>query len=151
MDDVERRFAEIVWHYGDKDDRARAELTRKIAGVGRSRTTITYSDLVNGVTFQVPNVYGGHPFQIGVGGDWTDLDRALLGDFLGYISMLSYREGRFIASALVVSKSSREPSEGFRSLMRQLGLLKSGKRDDFMLLWSDELNKAYEWYERHPT
>lgn len=148
MDPVRQAFDAIKWHYGNKDDRARAELIARIAERARKARVITYSELVDGVQFHLPNVNGGVPFQIG-GSEWTDLDRALLGDFLGYISMESYETGGFMASAVVVSKTTGEPSEGFRALMRQLGLLRSSKPEAALMLWSDELTKAYEWYANH--
>jgi hypothetical protein len=148
MDSVIAAFQKIKWHYGDRDDRARAELTERIAARARKRDVLTYGELVEGVRFQLANVNNGSPFYIG-GAEWTELDRALLGDFLGYISMESYEAGRFMASAVVVSKTTREPSEGFRALMRQLGLLRSSNTDTAVLLWSTELTKAYDWYANH--
>lgn len=150
MDTVGQALAAIKWHYADKDERARMQLSERLAERGRKERTLTYSELVDGVEFRLPNVNGGQPFQIG-GSEWTDLDRALLGDFLGYISMESYEAGGFFASAVVVSKATGEPSEGFRVLMRQVGLLRSSKPDAALMLWSAELKKAYEWYAKNPV
>ena len=148
MDSVVKAFRQIKWHYADRDDRARGELTERIAARARKQRTLTYGELVEGVRFHLANVNDGVPFHIG-GAEWTDLDRALLGDFLGYISMESYDAGGFMASAVVVSKSTGEPSEGFRALMRQLGLLRGSNSDAALMLWSAELTKAYEWYASH--
>ena len=136
------------WDYGDKDDAARAELTRRIAAAGRRRGLITYSDLVRGVTFNLPNVKGG-PWMIDVG-DWQDLDRAVVGSFLGYIAMESYLEARFFASALVVSKQDGTPGEGFYNLLKELEMIRSSKTDKALHLWAEHVAKAHQWYLSHP-
>lgn len=67
----------------------------------------------------------GQPFQLGELGEWTDLDRAILGNVLGCISVDSFLRGGFLASALAVSKTTREPSEGFKALAQDAGLLRT--------------------------
>jgi hypothetical protein len=149
MDPVREKFDQIRWYYADKDPDARAELARRIrerARRGEESEPLTYSELVEGVVFRLPNVNGGVPFQLGMP-EWTELDRKILGEFLGYISKESYEEGGIIASALVVSKTTSKPSEGFRALMRQVGLLRGSKSDDATLLWVSELRKAQDWYK----
>jgi hypothetical protein len=134
----------------DGDAKANHEIERRIAQHAAKRRTISYSALVDGVTFRLPNVAGGWPFQLGELGEWTDLDRAILGSVLGRISADSYLRSGFLASAVAVSKSTDEPSAGFKALVRDAGLLRNTKRDAFMLFWSDQLNKAYDWYAVHP-
>jgi len=41
--------------------------------------------------------------------DWQELDRAIVGDFLGYISMRSYERAKLCSSALAVSKMDGSP------------------------------------------
>ena len=36
--------------------------------------------------------------------------------------------------------------EGFRALVKELGLLRTARRDDFILVWSEQVAKAYDWY-----
>lgn len=134
----------------DGDAKANQEIERRIAHRAAKRLTIRYSELVDGITFRLPNVAGGSPFRLGELGDWTDLDRAILGSVLGRISADSYLRAGFLASAVAVSKSTDEPSEGFKALVREAGLLRNTKGDAFMLFWSDQLNKAYDWYGAHP-
>src|SRR5699024_9527089 len=76
------RFAEIRWSYADRDQEALAELRRRLAATGRREGLIDYSALVRGVAFCIPTVTGGQPCTIDTH-DWQDLDRDLLGDFLG--------------------------------------------------------------------
>jgi hypothetical protein len=132
------------------DTAANAEISLRIARRAAQRDTIPYSELVQGVTFRLPNVAGGSPFQLGELGDWTDLDRAILGSVLGRISADSYARAGFLASAVAVSKATKEPSEGFKALVREAGFLRSTKGDDFMVFWSEQLNKAYDWFAAHP-
>ena len=150
MNPIEARFRAIKWNYADKDPLARAELTRRLAVAARSGGDLpTYSDLVRGVEFRLSNLRDSvHVIDTA---DWEDLDRAIVGDFLGYISMESYAEGGFFASALVVSKADGTPSEGFYNLLRELGLIKDSRSTKAMLLWSDHVKMAQEWYSAHPT
>lgn len=145
MEPVLHRLGSMQFTYGDGDSSARSVLHQRLAETARKKKLITYSTLIEGVTFQLPNVAHGEPFQLAVQG-WSDLDRAIIGSFLGRISADSYREGGFFASALAVSGITHEPSEGFRALMKEVGVLVSSKRDDFILLWSSQVKKAYEWY-----
>jgi hypothetical protein len=150
MDPIEDRFRAIKWNYADKDPMARAELTRRIAAVARSGGDLpTYSDLVRGVEFRLPNLR--EPVHVIDTADWEDLDRAIIGEFLGYISMESYAQGGFFASALVVSKTGGTPSEGFFNLLRDLGLIKDSRSTKAMLLWSAHVDLAQKWYTAHPN
>lgn len=149
MDSVLERFRDIKWSYAPRDLTAAAELRHRIAERGRKGALIRYSDLVAGVTFRLPNVASGAPFQIDVG-DWTDLDRALLGDYLGYLSLETYEQHGFMASALVVSKADDTPSDGFWSLMKLLGLVSSPRSDKATFFWLDQVRRAHEWYVEHP-
>jgi hypothetical protein len=148
MDKILERFRAIKWNYSPRDDAARAELDRRIAEVGRKRGLITYSDLVRGMTFNLANLREPR-HQIDTG-DWQDLDRAILGDFLGYLSMESYERAGFFSSALVVSKQDGSPGEGFYNLLKELGLIASSKTDKAMYLWADHVAKAHTWYSKAP-
>ena len=104
MDNIVRRMEKLSWIYGDKDPDALHELEERIAAAGQNLALITYSDLVRGVVFHVPNIGNGQAYEITVS-NWSGLDRALIGDFLGYISTRSYLRARFMASALVVNRA----------------------------------------------
>src|SRR4051794_21544648 len=101
MDRIDEAFRAMKWKYADKDPMALAELERRIADAARRRSLITYSDLVRGVRFNLPNLRE-RERTIDVA-DWQELDRAIVGDFLGYISQRSYERQRFFSSALVVT------------------------------------------------
>ena len=146
MDPITERFKDITWRYAPQDAPALAELENRVAAVGRRQSLITYSDLVRGVEFHLATLRD--PVrQIDVA-DWQDLDRAILGDFLGYMSMRSYETGGFFSSALVVSKMNGLPGEGFFALLKELGLIASSKTDKATFLWTDHVRKAHEWYEK---
>lgn len=133
------------WPYADGSAAAVAELGRRIAEVGRREGTISYSDVVRGIELRLPNVHDGHPFELGVP-DWPDLDRAILGELLGKLSLDSLDRGDFLASAVVTSKVSGEPSEGFWALVSELGFFQSSNEEKRALYWSDGLRRAHEWY-----
>lgn len=149
MNDPATKLAVMRFAY-DGDSAANREVELRIAKRAAKRETITYSELVEGITFCLPNVAGGSPFQLGEMGDWSDLDRAVLGSVLGRISADSYLGAGFLASAVAVSKTTKEPSEGFKSLVREAGFMRNTKGDAFALFWSVQLNKAYEWFAAHP-
>ena len=112
-----------TWHYADGDHGALLQMGRRIAAVGKRRNLIHYSELVRGITVRLPNIDDSHPFELGVP-EWRDLDRAILGDFLGRLCVDSYSRGQFLASALVTSKETKEPSEGFWNLVTEIGMLR---------------------------
>jgi hypothetical protein len=100
------------------------------------------------VTFHLPNIRNGEPYTISVY-DWTGLDRRIIGEFLGYISMESYEEAGFMASALVVNKLEYQPSDIFFEWMRQLGVLPDLNEDTVLAFWADQVNKGHNWYKSH--
>jgi hypothetical protein len=150
MDDLATKLGAIKWRYADQDAAAKAELARRIGAKGRKLGLVTYSDLVRGVTFRLPNVNNGVPFQIDTD-EWTGLHRAILGDFLGAISADSYREAGFLATALVVNKLEYTPSDQFFKWMEELGVLPDLREDTVLAFWAQQVNKAHNWYRRNET
>lgn len=133
------------WPYAEHVPEAIEELGRRIADFGRRGETVTYSNIVHGIELRLPNVRGGTPFELGVP-DWQEIDRAILGELLGRLSLESLRRGDFLASAVVTSTQSKEPSEGFWALVRELELFSSRSPEQRVLFWSVELQRAFEWY-----
>jgi len=64
MDEIVARMQAVNWHYGDKDANALSILEERIAETGRKLGLITYSDLVRGVDFRLPNIKNGEPYRI---------------------------------------------------------------------------------------
>jgi hypothetical protein len=147
MDAIQQRFSEMKWAYGEGDPAALAELEGRIARTGRAGKLITYSDLVRGVPFDLANL-SESPRFIDVA-DWQDLDRAIVGDFLGVISARSYDVGGFLASALAVTAHDGTPGEGFNALLRELGLITKLSSERALDLWVENVGKAYAWYRQH--
>ncbi len=57
MDEIQRRFSAMQWLYAEQDPAALEELERRIASAGRAgRTMRLYSDLVQGVCFDLPSL-----------------------------------------------------------------------------------------------
>ena len=146
MDPILTHFKQMTWRYAPQDPAAREVLSHRIAEAGRKGGTISYSSLVLSVTFHLPSL--AEPDHLVDTTDWQDLDRAIVGDFLGYLSMESYERAGFLCSALVVSKSDGTPGEGFYTLLKDLGLIVNSKTDKAMYLWSDHVAKAHEYYAR---
>ena len=146
MDDgILRRLEQLAWTYPLEDPQALAILEERIAETGRNLGLITYSELVEGVVFRLPSVRGGEPFTIE---DWTGLDRGVIGEFLGYISMRSYREAGFMASALVVNAAEYRPSDHFFRWMAELEVLPRRDEDTVLAFWADQVNRAHNWYSQ---
>ena len=114
MDAILQKFEGMQWSYatGDaqalKDSGGAYRCSRSQEGVA-----LAYSDLVREVTFDLPNLE--KPRTIDVT-DWQELDRAIVGSFLGFISMRSYERAKFFSSALVVSKMRRVAGRGIPQL-----------------------------------
>ena len=148
IDTIAQKLQKVQWLYGDKDPVARAEMLDRIVATARKLGLITYSDLVQGLTFRLPNIQNGAPFRIDTR-DWTGLDRRVVGDFLGFISMESYLRGGFMASALVVSRQTFAPSDLFFEWMEELKVLPNLRQDTVLAFWADQVNKAHQWYSTH--
>ena len=149
MDNIQRALDSIRWKYADSDPATVAEFARRIRdAVREGKQTLTYSDLAAGVTFHLPNVNNGQPYQIDVD-DWTDQDREIVGDFLGKIVADSYRAGKFFASAMVISVKRNMPSPAFFDLARQVGLLKGRVQRAELTFWTTQLNLTRAWFMEH--
>lgn len=148
IDELSSRLSALRWAFAEFDAPARKELERRIADIGKKAGLLTYSELAKGVVFRLPNVNGGAPYHIDTF-NWTDLDRSLIGDFLGAISADSYLRGGFFATALVVSQETRMPSERFFTWLVELGVLANTKERTLLPFWSDQVSKAHSWYAEH--
>lgn len=147
MDDdlITRKLKAIVWEYGDKDPTAVAILRERIKETGRKFGLISYSDIVKGVEFNFPNM-NGRTYRIDTY-DWSGLDRRIIGDCLGYLSMESYLEAGFFCSSLVVARQESKPSDIFFEWMESLGILPNLKETTVLAFWSEQVKKAHQWYK----
>jgi hypothetical protein len=147
MDQTLARLRAIKWRYADKDPMARAEMAGKLAHAAKRESLLTYSELVSNIQFHLPNLKEG--VRTIDPSEWEDIDRAIVGDFLGYLSLESFERGAFLVSALVIGKEDRLPGAGFFELMKDAGLIASSKSDKAMRLWSDHVQRAFDWYRTH--
>jgi len=139
-----RELERTRWRYADGDLAALRELRRRMDAIGgEPEKFLNYTELVDGIEFRLANVNGGVPHRIGA---WDELDRALVGDFLGRLVVDSYRDGGFFVSALVVSKEEKTPGKGFYELARQVGTLKSKDKLVELEFWMKHVKLAREWY-----
>lgn len=149
-DNISAKLAAMKWPYASQDPVAFAEIRQRVANAGKLGEILRYSELVKGIDFSIASVGGGKALRLGVP-DWSDLHRAILGDFLGCLCMHTYEEGGFMGSSLVVSASEPPmPGEGYWELMRQLGVLSKKNELAYLEHWSGEVKKAYAWYASHP-
>lgn len=139
------------WEYAINDEaNALQELAQRIARTGRlGRSLISYSNLVAGVRFQFSNVNDGDPFEIDTH-NWHGLHRRIIGDCLGYLSCLSYRDHDFMASALVAGLIENRPSEIFFEWMQSLGAIPNLSEKAITEFWVNEVSKAVAWYKQNP-
>lgn len=100
-----------------------------------------------GVAFRYPNINASEPHFISVFGEWNGLDRRIIGDCLGYISMQSYKEAGFLASALVVARMESKPSDIFFEWMCDLGVIEDTSEANVLAFWSDQVKRAHHWYK----
>ena len=149
MDKVAKALSRFTWPYSDQDPAALSEIAKRVADTGRAENLITYTDLVSGIDFHLATVNKGLPVRLGVP-DWSELHRAIIGDFLGRLCVNTYRAGKFMGSALVVAAETGQPSEGYRAFMRELGVLTGKGEAAFLEHWIVETRKAYKWYASHP-
>jgi hypothetical protein len=108
---------------------------------------LDYSKLVSGWELQIPAINEGKPFQIDVK-NWRDIDRALLGSFLGFISMRSYKKHGFLFSAIVVGKTEAQPSPHFFQYVRDLGILEDSSEDGILTFWGREFRAVFRHYAK---
>lgn len=148
MDSTLAQLDEIHWSWATQDPDAQQEMEHRIVERARRQGLITYSDLVEGIDFHVPTVNEGKPFRIDVH-HWSVLDRALLGDFLGYTSSRSYRKAGFMISALVVNREEFAPSWHFFEWMKQLDVLPNTDEPTVLAFWADQVHRAHQWFGKH--
>ena len=145
-DDLCRKMRDVNWKWADKDPEALAVLEGRIEEAGRSLQMITYSDLVKGVDFHLPNVRNGEAYRVPIH-DWSGFDRGMVGEFLGYISTRSYCQYGFMASALVVNRLEYKPSDLFFEWMVRLNVLPDTDDGTVLKFWIEQVNKAHNWYK----
>ncbi len=147
MDAILARMKAVNRTYGDGDLVALGELERRIIEAARTDCPRPYSELVKGIRFRLANVSGGAPFELDLG---LDLHRAILGEFLGHISMRSYERGAFMLSALAIDKLENRPSRHFFNWMREIGALIGSSDDAENTFWVGQLRKAHAHYTDSP-
>ena len=144
-DMIVKKLEETKWHFAPGDPIAQEELTKRLVQTARKQSLIPYSDLVENVVFQLPNVNGGAAFQIQIH-EWRELDRAIVGDFLGFLNFQSFTRDRIFLSALVVTKDNGSPGYGFINFMKEIGALRSNNDIEIVSFWAEEVSKVHKHY-----
>lgn len=138
---------EVEWAFATNDEtNALQEFQDRICRTARIGTSlISYSNLVAGINFQFASVNNGQPFQIDVH-DWQGLHRRIVGDLLGYLSYISFRDYDFMASSIVAGLAENRPSDIFFDWMNELGAIPNLSEAAITSFWVGEVNKATAWY-----
>lgn len=148
-----RKLEEGEWKYAPHDPVALEILRNRISDTGKKFGLISYSNLVKGVDFHYPNLNQGQAYRITIF-DWTGLDRRIIGDRLGCISMESYKEAGFMSSALVIGRNESIPSKIFFEWIEGLEILPDTEEDTVLRFWTEQVQYAHQWYKygrRAPT
>jgi hypothetical protein len=141
------RMREVKWTWAKSDSAAVYELEWRMTKKAREKAFLNYSELVDGVFFRIPTINGGLPYRIDVR-DWKDIDRALVGEFLGFISMRSFEKHGFMFSAIVIGKDSNQPSPHFFDWVKKLGLLEDTSQDGALSYWAKEFKAVFRQHAR---
>ena len=151
-DRILSQLNDIEWTYAHNETTgALQEMADRIARTGRMASSlISYSNLVSGIAFQFSNIQDGNPFTIDTR-HWEGMHRRIVGDCLGYISYVSYRDYDFMASSLVAGLISNRPSELFFEWMHSLGALRDMRESSIDTFWIDQDNKSVAWYKKNPS
>jgi hypothetical protein len=137
----------IQWLWADKDAEAVRAIERRLASAARSGDLITYSDLVRGLKFTLAKKHATSVIEIDTS-NWSEHERAVLSDYLGYVSLGTYREAGFLASALAVQKDEMIPSRPFFEFAKTIGALQP--HQDQLQFWAEQVAKAQAWYRANP-
>jgi hypothetical protein len=135
----------VPWKWARADRLAVEELEWRMTRKAREKGFLDYSELVKDVVFTVPSINRGKPYRIDTRA-WQDLDRALIGEFLGYISMRSYKAHGFMFSAIVIGKDSNQPSPHFFDWVRKLGMLDDMSESGIISFWAKEFKAVHRHY-----
>jgi len=149
-DQILNQLDSIDWDYATSDPEACNELEARICRQGRVNGLIPYSNLVSGIGFNLPSINGGKSKIIDTH-NWQHIDRRIIGDFLGYISYISYKKAGFMASALVIKlNGDMMPSDIFFKWMESLDILSDLQEKTIETFWINEVSKAHQWYRQNP-
>lgn len=150
MSPIEReRVLELMrgvdWTWAKSDVAACEEIEWRLTRKAKDRGFLNYSELVEGIEFRIPTINGGRPYSIDVR-NWKDLDRAIVGQFLGYLSMKSFEQHGFMLSAIVIGKDSSEPSHHFYEYVKWLGLLIDSTEASRLTFWAKHFKAAHRHF-----
>lgn len=139
QDTVARRFAALRWQFVPQNPGVLLQMESRIDQTIANQGLLTYSQLVDGLDFYLPQSKLNAPYRI-EHKNWNGSDGAMVGEFLCHISMQSFIQRGVLASAVVV-KSSGKISSGFFELAGLLDLLERGDQATDAGFW--QLEKGY--------
>jgi len=132
------------WPNASQDLEAVGEIERRLAQAAGKGRPVPYSKLVSDVLFQLEGKKDAYRINTF---DWSGQDRGLIGEYLGYLSAITYERYGFMASSIAVDSKEMRPSKSFYDLAIELGAYDGRQsREEF---WVGELNTAFEHYNKH--
>lgn len=113
---------------------------------GDAAGLMTYSQLVAGVDFVLPQCNIAVPYQIQTS-DWTGFDRRLIGDFLLSIDQKNLPDNGFMCSCLVVDAMERKPSKLVWKWLVENDVLPNDRDDTVLAFWAWHLRKGHQYFQ----
>jgi hypothetical protein len=133
----------MSWRYAPVDPEAQEHIEERLIETARRKDLIHYSDLVEGVLFMVESSEGNRDHVIT---DWSEFDRALIGDHLGYLNMRYYERHGVLLGSLAISKEQSNPGPGYFNFLRDAGLLRVRDEDRQIEFWIREVERVYQHF-----
>lgn len=120
-----------------------AIMRRRLLAAAAKGKTISYSRLAGGIKFDASWSPSGTPFEIDVA-HWSSRDIRIVAVVLNAITESLRERHGFLISALVVSKKTGKPSEGFFRVATKAEMLDDNEDRDWF--WERQLETIYEHY-----
>ncbi|QOF77563.1 hypothetical protein [Variovorax sp. 38R] len=137
------------WQYVPHDHGALEIVANRLGLAARERATLTYGALVKNVTFCIPSINEGRPYQPNMDMDGSNVvrrqDLEVVDEFLTYLSLHSYKGADLIASALVSGPANGKPNAEFLRLARKLRRSTPRLTSDTEL-WTSELQRSFNYF-----
>jgi len=127
------------------DSAAIAILTGRLEAYAKLGRFITYSQLVSDVNFKI---YPNQDYFIDVE-EWHGLDRTIIGEYLAWIIVNSYRDNGIMLSTICVTKRGEQmPGFSFFTWMQSVRLLEDLSEESILGFWATETKKVFNFYKK---
>jgi len=111
----------------------------KIQIAAQSGGMLTYSQLVNGVTFTI-----NEQDRVIDTLTWQNIDRRVVGDLLAYITLEWYKELEIVPTMIIVEQKDGTPSQISQNWLRDM----EAYRGQFLDFWISEVSKTHTHFKK---